>query len=120
MSVERRSSPRAVQPGAIALKDAQTEWAAQMRNLSASGVYCSMAQFIPPLSKLRVRFELPLGSHKVQVECTGVVVRVEPMAHRGVRAIYQTAIFFTEVSAQQRSAIIQFVRQRLATKIAPG
>ena len=112
--VERRRAPRIAERVALAITDGGTELTTETRNLSASGAYCTLDHFISPMSKLQLRFELPQGTRRTTIRCAGVVVRVEPVIAGAERARYNTAIFFTELSERNRSAISRFVRQRLS------
>ena len=111
---ERRRAPRITARVPISVTDETTPYAAEAENLSASGVYCTIARFVSPMTKLELRFELPDGH---AVRCTGVVVRSQPSINSEDRAVYQLAILFTELSGDDRSAINRFVQQRLATNI---
>jgi hypothetical protein len=77
-------------------------------------VYCAIDQFIPPMTKLQLRFELPTAEGWMPVRCVGVVVRVEPVLTNPDRGRYHIAVFFTEIGEADRLAISQFVAQRLA------
>lgn len=111
---ERRASSRASERLSLALAGDDREWTAQTKNISASGVYCALAQFIPPMTKLALRFALPQNGRDVPVRCTGVVVRVEPVIAGPQQGAYHIAIFFTDISERDRSVIGRFVAQRLA------
>ena len=112
---ERRAAPRAPERVVVDLTghDATT-LQTESRNLSATGVYCTLARFIPPMTKLRVRFEVPNGARRVKIACTGVVVRVEPVVQDAQRGGYDTAIYFSEITDHDRTAIAHFVEQRLS------
>lgn len=111
---ERRRTPRASERIELAIKDAGTELRTETKNLSAAGAYCTLDRFVPPMSKLELRFELPGFLRPARVLCMGVVVRVEPAIKDGDTMHYNTALFFTELSKRDRAAISRFVRQRLA------
>ena len=55
-----------------------------------------------------------LRARRVRIACTGVVVRVEPVVSDHQRSGYNTAIYFTDISDHDRSAISHFVGQRLS------
>ena len=116
---DRRRAPRAPERVALSLRDAGRELQTESNNLSAAGIYCTLEQFIPPMSKLEVRFELPVGLRPARIRCTGVVVRVEPAVNDAEKIRYNTALFFTEISKRDRAAISRFVRQRLAATRPP-
>lgn len=114
MSPERRSSPRVKTGQApLVLGEDGSVMNAQMHDLSTTGVYCTSERFIAPMSKLEVRFELPVQGKPLDIQCRGVVVRIEPVVTSPERGSYQIAIFFTELLARDRLAIAQFVRERL-------
>ncbi len=113
MGQERRRSPRVDGQVALAITNGVGPVEAETKNLSASGVYCTLDHFLPPMTKLQLRFELPDGERRVVVSCTGVVVRVEPVIANPDRPRYNVAIFFTDLSERDRTAIERFVRQRL-------
>ena len=113
MTKERRVAPRVAERVILSLQGPQTTLEAESRNLSASGVYCFTSQLIAPMTKLALEFTLPLPK-PARIECTGVVVRVEPVIANAATTGYHLAIFFSDLTDRQRTAIQQFVRQRLA------
>lgn len=113
-TVERRGAPRVTEHLPLAIGEAGAEFAAETVDLSASGVNCVLDRFIPPMSKLLLRFELLHGVRREPIQCAGVVVRVEPMIASPERGRYRTAVFFTELSERHRASIARFVTARLA------
>ena len=71
------------------------------------------------MTKLQLRFELPVGQRRVHVRCQGVVVRVDPIITTESKARYHTGIWFSDLSARDREAISEFVRQRLSEQSSP-
>ena len=110
---ERRAHPRALEQIAFSLQSEQGIIQAETRNLSAAGAYCTSEQFIPPMTKLQITFELPNGQTAKRISCEGIVVRIEPLTSNLERWKYHVAIWFSEVSERDRSLITQFVQQRL-------
>ena len=113
-TAERRRHARTMAPASVTIRDGGSELVTETKNLSASGAYCTLKQFIAPMSKLQLDFQLPNGSRRIHVRCSGVVVRVEPVITEADRGHYHVAVFFTELSERDRSAIARFVRQRLS------
>ncbi len=111
---ERRRDPRVADTFPIVLGKTTGECAAHTKNLSASGVYCSVTQFIPPMTKLSLHFELPDRGRRLTIRCSGVVVRVDPAVLDTEHGRYHIAVFFTDLSARDRGAIGRFVQQRLS------
>ena len=66
------------------------------------------------MSKLQLRFELPGRQSRRSIQCSGVVVRVEPVVANAQQGRYHVAVLFTELSERDRSLIERFVRQRLS------
>jgi hypothetical protein len=114
MSQERRRAPRITERVSVAIAGADTELRTETDNLSVSGAYCTLGRFIAPMTKLQLHFELPSSSRRVRIRCSGIVVRVEPVVASAERGRYNVAIFFTDLSERNRSAISRFVRQRLS------
>ncbi len=113
---ERRRAPRAPERIELAISEEGQELRTETKNISAAGAYCTLERFIPPMSKLELRFDLPtVGSaRRSKVRCNGVVVRVEPVVTDGEAMRYNTALFFTDIDERDRQTISQFVRERLA------
>jgi hypothetical protein len=99
--------PFAITEGGVALQ-------ADTVNLSAAGAYCTLERFIAPMTKLQLDYELPAPGRGHRIRCTGVVVRTEPVIASPDKGRYHIAIFFTDLSERDRSAIARFVHQRLA------
>ena len=118
-SRERRRAPRIAERVVMAITDAGTELATESHNLSTAGVYCALDRFLAPMSKVQLHFALPNGRRSSTVRCTGVVVRVEPVIANASRGRFNVAVFFTELSDRNRSAITRFVRQRLSAASSP-
>ena len=118
MSQDRRKAPRINEQVSIAISGDGQIVQAQTQNLSTTGAYCTMDQFIAPMTKLQLVFELPDVSRRVRVTCSGVVVRVEPVVADAQRGSYHLAIYFSEISERSRAAISKFVRQRLSARSA--
>lgn len=112
---ERRRAPRLAERVSLNITEADAPVQAEMKNLSATGVYCALDRFIPPMTKLQLQFALPNGIRRTEIRCTGVVVRVDPIVTVQSQARYNTGIYFTELSDHDRSAITQFVRQRVSS-----
>ena len=113
-SEERRRAPRIVEQVGVTLTEDAQEQFVQTTDLSTSGARCLMDRFIPPMTKLHLRLELPEAGKVTGVECTGVVVRTEPIVTTG-RGRYHIAIFFTDLPDRSRTVISAFVRRRLAS-----
>ena len=114
MTKERRIAPRVAERFTVSLQGPAALIEAESKNLSASGVYCLTKQWLAPMTKLAVDFSLPQGGKAARIQCTGVVVRVEPIIANAVTTGYHLAIFFSDLSERQRTAIQQFVRERLS------
>lgn len=111
---DRRSAPRVDERVILAITDTGLSFQTETRNLSTTGVYCTVDRFVSPMTKLALEWELPAGSRRSKIRCAGVVVRVEPVISNPTRGLYNIAIFFTDISDRDRAAISQFVRERLS------
>ena len=109
---ERRSAPRLHMPVPLLLGEDETEISAVTKNLSASGAYCSLRRFLPPMTKVEVRLDISNGAPR-EICCRGVVVRVEPPRHIPRRTRYHVAIFFHDIATRDRLALARFVEHHL-------
>ena len=111
---ERRRAPRIAEQIPVAIHDAGEELRTETKNISTAGAYCTLDRFIAPMTKLQLQCELPDGSRRVRIHCSGVVVRIEPNVPSPDRTLYNVAIFFTELSERDRHAISHFIHRRLS------
>lgn len=111
---ERRSSPRAQSRVPMVVKDRTREVKVETLNISKSGAQCRLSYFIPLMTKLEIRLELPgHATPQPTIHCRGVIVRVEPASEQPHRASYDTAIFFHDLSEPDRAILAEYVSQRL-------
>jgi hypothetical protein len=82
-------------------------------NVSASGAYCIVSRFIPPMTKVQIRLELPTEQGSRPLRCQGVIVRIDPPHASPQQRRYQVAIFFNDLSERDRAHLAHFVQQRL-------
>lgn len=118
-SQERRQAPRIAEQIPVAIQDAGEEFRTETQNISTAGAYCTLNRFIAPMTKLQLQCELPDGARRVRIRCSGVVVRIEPSVPSPERALYNIAIFFTELAERDRIAISRFIRRRLTQQKVP-
>ena len=88
----------------------------ETRNISCSGVYCRVNKPLPLMSKIGLTLLLPIQCRRKvsteKVRCNGVVVRSEPVIVKNADTAYQNiAIFFTDLSKNDRTKISQYVIQ---------
>ena len=109
---ERRRAPRIAQQVSLSIVNPREVIQAETKDLSSSGVYCTLSRFVALMTKLELNFTLP-GAEANPIRCTGVIVRVEPPQAESGRSTYQAAIFFSDLSERDRGAIAAFVQHRL-------
>ncbi len=121
---ERRSTTRTEARLTMRLESRLSEEAAagqivtESQNISASGVYCHSARYLPPLSRVALTIVLPgLGPLRGRVEmvkCEGVVVRCEQLStgpRRGAHP-FELACAFTDLDEERRRLLEEFVTRR--------
>ena len=112
---ERRAQPRfdVALPLRIGTDDFQ--FATDTKNLSSSGIYCSVDRFVPVMTKLSLKLRIPLieKNRKVEkgVDCQAVVVRISPESAQAQSQPYQVGLFFTQIEDDDRQLINQYLRQ---------
>lgn len=115
---DRRSYPRVDECIPIRIIQQDEALVTESANLSASGVYCKIHRYIPPMTKLQLTLEVPPrglpGGRRKTVSCVGVVVRSEPSTQPGDDpSTYHIAIFFLDIATSDRQMIQEAVQQRL-------
>lgn len=112
---ERRSAPRVDHQIPVVIGQRRRSVIVQTKNLSASGAYCTFANFVAPMTKLQVRMQLDLDGRSQTIACQGVVVRVNPPSVRRRCSAYDVAIFFNDLSDEDRTAVARYVLRHLRT-----
>ena len=115
---ERRKYPRVAEAVLCRLVVGPEVLAVRTENLSCGGALCRLSLSIPSMTQLEISLELPQGGSSkagqgVPVRCTGVVVRQERLAQPGGEASYRTAIFFSDITLEDRRRIAEFVLQSM-------
>jgi len=95
----------------------------QSLDISASGVYCKVEKEIPLMSRIKILLILPKtkgGSSETtqaaKIATDGVVVREHPVIIEGRIAHYDLAIFFDNISAKDREAILDYIGRQTKNK----
>ena len=111
---DRRRAPRLAEQLPLTLADGPDgiNVQTQTKNLSASGVYCTVNRFVRPMTKLKIGLELPTTPHPARIYCEGVVVRIDPPHEQAGTLEYHIAIFFSDLTDRDRSLIARYVQQR--------
>ena len=115
MIEERRKHLRAKGQLPLKIADKTFDIITETVDISSSGIYCRVTRLLPLMSKIEVVLLVPPknGSKSKQakkIRCKGVVVRTEPIILENVdKAHYNTAIFFTDISAKDRKALEAYV-----------
>ena len=113
-SQERRKDPRFF--GNIPLKISGDDFdlVTETKNLSKSGAYCRVNQYIEPMTKLRVQFLLPFKRKdrtiNKKITCGAVIVRTESEPANG---LYNVAIFFNDIQERDSATLTDYVTNML-------
>lgn len=105
---ERRQHPRAKTELPITIGAKDRRFAAQVQDLSRSGVSFTCPVAFTPMTVLRMDLELP-GKDGARVRADGAVVRCVKSA----TGDHSVAVFFTAIEDEDRAAITSFVESRL-------
>lgn len=118
MMDERRLAPRIDHKIPVVVRQRRRVFRVQTKNLSATGAYCTFPSFVPPMTKLKVRLRLDMGTQKQTITGHGVVVRVNPPSFRRQCSAYHVAIFFSDLSNEDRTTVARYVLRHL--QLAPS
>ncbi len=117
---DRRRDPRFF--GSIALKISCEDFdlVTETKNLSRSGAYCRVTQYIEPMTKLKVQFLLPFKRKDKtvtkNVSCGAVIVRTESEPSNGA---YNVAIFFNDIQTRDAELLAEYVGSMMSPQSAP-
>lgn len=115
--LERRVHPRIYHELPLYIAANGYDFKTTTQNISCSGAYCQIKKYIPPFTKLAIKMILPIKKNntkeKVDIKCKGVIVRSDDTTKNG----FNIAIFFNEISENQREKIVQYIHQYLPEKI---
>ncbi len=109
---ENRKHPRTSKRIKFKLKTHDSDIVAETTDLSCIGVCCQISKPIPFMSHLMISFALAddeEGEGANQVECGGVVVRVEKETVKTSHSVYNVAIFFHEIEESEKTKIAKFL-----------
>jgi hypothetical protein len=83
-------------------------------NVSSAGMYFRSPEFVEPMTKLELAFDLPVGEDEVaSVECEGIVVRTQPELPESEVDVYEVAVFFTTIDERSHANLERYLETRL-------
>ena len=113
---ERRKYPRVHEAVSCQVSLGAGQFRTVTKNLSCGGTLCSLAEEVPPMTKLELVLDLPAvhGSStpgRQIVHCVGVVVRQDrlPLEEHA----FLTAIYFSDLKPEDRRRIGEFILQSM-------
>ncbi len=121
-SVERRKDPRFFGSVPVKISGDDFDLVTETKNLSRSGAYCRVNQYIEPMTKLRVQFLLPFRRNDrtvtKKISCGAVIVRTESDPTNG---LYNVAVFFNDIQPRDVDMLTDYVANMLSSqKNAPA
>lgn len=105
-ALERRADPRSRSSFPLIVTPASGPVAADVRDVSRSGVCAYLPTAIPEMTKVRFAIELPTVHGPRRVEGEGAVVR----CLRHAEGRFEVAVFFTDLPDAEREVLGSFVR----------
>jgi len=113
INTERRRHPRISKRFPFKFKTQDFDIFAETINLCCNGVYCTVNNSIPLMTKLKVVLALPHG-HKDDeldyLECNGIVVRVEKdKSETNMKSGNNVAIYFNDIGESEKARIKSFL-----------
>ena len=108
--LERRKDPRFENNVPVKICQEDGDFVTETKNISRSGAYCCVDQFIAPMTRLKIHLLLSIlnggKSSTRKISCEGIVVRSEPMLDEKK---YHIAIFFNDITRRDAAYITDFV-----------
>ncbi len=107
---DRRRSPRVDTSIPLKISCEDFDLVAETRNISSLGAYCTMSQYLEPMTKLKIQLLLPFKKNNQlipkKILCQGVVVRTQ--AHQESKS-FDVAIYFSEIHEKDRKLIVEHI-----------
>lgn len=114
---ERRKEPRLKNNIPVKICREGGDFVTETQNVSRSGAYCRVNEYIEPMTKLKIHLLLsfPRSGKNVtkKISCDGVVVRSEPTEDDGK---YHVAIFFNDIKKRDAECIMDYVDAHMKTE----
>ena len=111
---ERRKHPRVTAGGEffVQLRGPESARSLRVKDISVSGVCCQSEVPIPEMTRVYMEITLPADRQRngLPVSADGAVVRCQPKAPSPG---YEVAIFFLQISDENRAAIARYVESSL-------
>ncbi len=109
-SHERRKDPRLDNNIPVKICREDGDIVTETQNISCSGAYCRVNQYIAPMTKLKIHLLLSASKSgkgvSKKISCEGVVVRSQPAPNGGQ---YHIAIFFSDIKRRDAECITDYV-----------
>ncbi|MCA9400345.1 MAG: PilZ domain-containing protein [Candidatus Omnitrophica bacterium] len=113
-SQERRRDPRLENNIPLKIKLDGGDVVTETVNISRSGAYCRVTEYIEPMTKLDIHLLLPVRKNgkdvTKKVACQGVVVRVEPVDQT---TNFNIAVFFNDITQRDSETIADYIGSHL-------
>jgi len=111
---DRRRDPRLANNIPIRITQDDQDAVTETANISRSGAYCRISNYIEPMTKLKIHLLLPIRKNgknvTKKISCHGVVVRTEKNEDG---KHYNVAIFFNDISQRDSESIADYVSSYL-------
>jgi len=121
---EKRKYPRLKDEGvSLKVKSGTVDIITKSLDISASGIYCKVENELPIMSRIHVTLIVPKfqknysGKFRTsKIETDGVVVREHPVIDSGKIVHHDVAIFFDNISAKDRDALLEYINHKTQAK----
>jgi len=107
--IEKRGHLRINKFLPLKIKKAEFDIVTETKNISISGIYCSVDRYLAPYTRLAIQLFLPSKRKTEQVNCKGVIVRTE----ENLDKTYNIAIYFNEIKRLDQKKISRYVDYHL-------
>lgn len=118
---ERRKAPRIENSLPLKISYPDFDIVTETKNISSSGVYCSVSKALEPMTKLNIVILVPntTGRYKTirKINCEGVVVRKEESKNvkNNGKHPYFIGIFFNDIKETDRKALAAYISLHIQT-----
>ncbi|KJJ83974.1 Type IV pilus assembly PilZ domain protein [Candidatus Omnitrophus magneticus] len=115
---ERRKHPRIQDPDiGIQLSAGGFDMLTQSLNISASGIFCSVKERIPLMTRLQIVLSLPEKTKQISatvLNLEGIVVRENPVMNKDKIKHYDLAICFNSLTYREKTKLAEYINSKIS------
>lgn len=114
---EKRRHPRVDNSVPVKISSCSGDLVTETRNISCSGAYCRVSDYIEPMTRLSLMLLLPTRqggrASSRKIVCNGIVVRAENIPFENA---FNIAIFFDDIRPRDSKVLTEYIQTAMMVK----